>query len=101
VLGQCRDSTLSLSHSLLVTSLKKKKPYNNINIWRYRHKGGDISVSTAGAYSYVVAKRAGKVEKAKYNPGARPSIITFFIPRYVKLYIGIYIGIVGRKAKAV
>ena len=20
--------------------LKKKKPYNNINIWRYRHKGG-------------------------------------------------------------
>jgi hypothetical protein len=34
---------------LLVTSLKKKKPYNNINIWRYRHKGGDISASTAGA----------------------------------------------------
>jgi len=69
--SRCAQSTnkyLYLSHSLLVTSLKKKKPYNNINIWRYRHKGGDISASIASAYSYVVVKRAGKVEKAKYNP---------------------------------
>jgi hypothetical protein len=47
--AQSTDKHLHLSHSLLVTSLKKKKLYNNINIWRYRHKGGDISASTAGA----------------------------------------------------
>ena len=86
---------------MLVTSLKKKKLYNNINIWRYRHKGGDISISIAGAYSYVVVKRAGKVEKAEYDLGARPSIITSFVPRYVKLYIGVYIGMVGGKVKAI
>ena len=86
---------------MLVTSLKKKKPYNNINIWRYRHKGGDISASTASAYSYVVVKRAGKAEKAEYDPGAGPSIITSFVPRYAKLYIGVYTGMVGGKAKAV
>ena len=60
---------MRLSHSLLVTSLKKKKPYNNINIWRYRHKGGDISASTRRqAYSYVVVRRAGEAEKAEYDP---------------------------------
>jgi hypothetical protein len=66
----------------------KKKPYNNINIWRYRHKGGDIFASTwRQAYSYVVARRAGEAEKAEYDPRARFSIITSFVPRYAKLYI--------------
>ena len=46
----------------------KKKPYNNINIWRYRHKGGDISASTwRQACSYAVARRAGEAEKAEYD----------------------------------
>jgi hypothetical protein len=66
----------------------KKKPYNNINIWRYRHKGGDISASTwRQAYSYAVARRAGEAEKAEYDPRARSRIITSFVPRYAKLYI--------------
>jgi len=29
------------------------------------------------------------------TPGAGPSIITSFVPRYVKLYIGVYKGMVG------
>ena len=67
--------------------LKKKKPYNNINIWRYRHKGGDISASTRRqARGYAVVRRAGEAEKAEYDPRARSSIITSFIPRYAKLY---------------
>jgi hypothetical protein len=67
---------------------QKKKPYNNINLWRYRHKGGDISASTRRqAYGYVVVRRAGEAEKAEYDPRARSSIITSFVPRYAKLYV--------------
>ena len=35
----------------------------------------------------MVIRRADKAEKAKYNPRARFSIITSFVPRYAKLYI--------------
>jgi hypothetical protein len=72
----------------LLVTIWEKEPYNNINIWRYRHKGGDISVSTwRQACSYEVVRRAGEVEKAEYDPKARFSIITSFVPRYAKLYI--------------
>ena len=83
---------------------RKKTPYNNINIWRYRHKGGDIFASTwRQACSYAVARRAGEAEKAEYDPRARSSIITSFVRRYAKLYIvyiqGWWVG--KQKAKAV
>ena len=35
----------------------------------------------------MVARRAGETEKAEYDPRARFSIITSFVPRYAKLYI--------------
>ena len=35
----------------------------------------------------MVVRRAGKAEKAEYDPRARFSIITSFVPRYAKLYI--------------
>ena len=45
---------------------KKKKPYNNINIWGYRHRGGYLCKhSRRQACSYVVAGRVGEAEKAK------------------------------------
>ena len=57
-----------LSHFSLVTIGLKKKPYNNINIWRYRHKGGDISASTrCQACGYAVVRRADEAEKAEYD----------------------------------
>ena len=73
-------------------------------VTRDRHKGGDISASTwRQACSYVVARRAGETEKAEYDPRARFSIITSFVPRYAKLYIvyiqGWWVG--KQKAKAV
>ena len=47
-----------------------------------------ISVSTRRqACSYIVVKRVNEVEKAEYDPRARFSIITSFVPRYAKLYI--------------
>ena len=35
----------------------------------------------------MVVRRAGEAEKAEYDPRARSSIITSFVPRYAKLYI--------------
>ena len=79
----------------------KKKPYNNINIWRYRHKGGNISASTwRQACSYAVEMRASEAEKAEYDPRARSSIITSFVQICEAIY-SIYTGMVGGKAKAV
>ena len=45
---------------------KKKKPYNNINIWGYKHKGGYLCKHSRARPA--ATGRVGEAEKAKYNP---------------------------------
>ena len=66
---QWADTSYRVYLILCSSPYRKKKPYNNINIWKYRRKGGDISASTwRQACSYAVARRAGEAEKAEYDP---------------------------------
>ena len=44
---------------------KKKKLYNNINIWGYRHKGGYLCKHSRARPTAI--GRVGEVEIAKYN----------------------------------